>query len=363
MRDYVRNSSPSKRKPAPNKNGRRPVKGGNQGSPFPIMRAALAAVLVVGFGFFLYHISGSSEQPAAGTTEQTQAKNIPIEQQRPAKEQFDYMQLLQNKEVPVTLPDGEIVADPSKDPQLLAHQLKMQEQLQAQAARAKQLAAQQNGQLPDTGDDDDSDQPTTLNAAATNALNNPAKIPTPKNTIAGETARSTTTPEDVRKPRSFADVIATETGKKKTTSAATATTTTTQTQNTAQPVNRAEKERDDALAMFGKPRSYADEIGAVKKSSSTPTSTTAATTTSTSAATTSRFMMQCGAFRTPDQANTLKSRVAVQGQSAQIHQIVTTTGTWNRVVLGPYANRAAADQALSRLKASGAVSSCTIFGK
>lgn len=340
MRDYVRNSTPSKRKATPNKNGngRRPVKGGNQGSPFPLVRAALAAVLVIGFGFFLYHISGSSEEPIPGTAENSQAKNVPIEQQRPAKEEFDYMQLLQNKEVPVTLPDGEVVADPSKDPQLLAHQQKMQEQLQAQAARAKQLAAQQNGQLPQSADDDDIPSSKPIQQK-----NNPTEI-----VRSAATATSTSEPDNSRKPRSFADVIANESAKKKTVT----------TQAEAQPVTKAVKERDEALAMFGKPRSYADEVGAEKK-----TSTPAASMPTAAVSDGKRYMMQCGAFRTPDQANSVKSRIAVQGQSAQVHQIVTTTGTWNRVVLGPYPSRAAADQTLTRLKSSGAVSNCTIYGK
>lgn len=58
------------------------------------------------------------------------------------------MQLLQNKEVPVELPDGQVISDPSKDHNILAQQQKMQEMLRAQQERAKLLAQQQNGQLP-----------------------------------------------------------------------------------------------------------------------------------------------------------------------------------------------------------------------
>jgi cell division protein FtsN len=102
--------------------------------------------------------------------------------------------------------------------------------------------------------------------------------------------------------------------------------------------------------MFGKPRPYAAE-------------TTATATTHNVAATSKRYMMQCGAFRTADQASSLQSRIAVQGQNAQIREGSNTSGTWHRVILGPYANRPAAEQALSRLKGAGTVQSCTIYSQ
>lgn len=117
-RDYVRSSRPAKRKPA-SRGGNTGRKSSNTSSaPFPMVRALLALSLVIGFGVFLYQISGSSGETEEPVTTQNQtAAPIPIEQQRPAKEQFDYMQILQNKEVPVELPDGQVISDPSKDPQ------------------------------------------------------------------------------------------------------------------------------------------------------------------------------------------------------------------------------------------------------
>lgn len=302
-RDYVRSSRPAKRKPASRGTGTGRGSNHNTSAPFPLVRALLALTLVIGFGVFLYHISGSSGETDTAANSQADAQApIPIEQQRPAKEEFDYMQILQNKEVPVELPDGQVISDPSKDPQLLQHQQKMQEMLRAQQERAKLLAQQQNGQLPAGQLPADSTALTQMTMSQTQAP------PAVRNqTAAKMTANSTTNAPaqatNPRKPRSFADVIAKESaGNSK---------------PAAVPVTKtASQERDEALAMFGKPRPYAAD-------STVTASRNVATTT-----TNKRFMMQCGAFRTADQASTLQSRIAVQGQSAQVRKGSSAAGTW-----------------------------------
>jgi cell division protein FtsN len=352
-RDYVRSSRPSaKRKPANKPVGR--GKPSNTNAPFPMARAILALALVIGFGIFLYHISGSSgDTPEVAASKSPVEAPIPIEKQRPAKEQFDYMQILQNKEVPVELPDGQVIGDPSKDPQLLQHQQKMQETLRAQQERAKLLAQQQNGQLP--ADNDTNTQPSagTLTSPTTQMVNNKPMSSSSSTPATTGQPPVTTQQSDVRKPRSFAEVIANESNK---TSKPANTTTT----GAATEQKTIAQERDEALAMFGKPRPYAAD------SSSTTTNTRNVATTSSvpaaaSASNGKHYMMQCGAFRTADQAGTLRSRIAVQGQNAQVNEGKNTSGTWHRVVLGPYASRPAAEQVLSRLKAAGTVQSCTIY--
>ena len=345
-RDYVRSSRPAKRKPASRGTGTGRGSSHNTSAPFPLVRALLALTLVIGFGVFLYHISGSSGETdtAANSLADAQAP-VPIEQQRPAKEEFDYMQILQNKEVPVELPDGQVISDPSKDPQLLQYQQKMQEMLRAQQERAKLLAQQQNGQLPAGQLPADSTALTQMTMSQTQAPPAVRSQPPAKTTANGTTAttaqRATDAPAQAanpRKPRSFADVIAKESAGNSKPAAA--------------PVTKtASQERDEALAMFGKPRPYAAD-------STVTASRNVATTT-----TNKRFMMQCGAFRTADQASTLQSRIAVQGQNAQVRKGSSAAGTWHRVILGPYSSRATAEQSLSRLKGAGTVQSCTIYAQ
>lgn len=355
-RDYVRSSQPTKRKPAAKAPAGRGRSNNTSSAPFPVVRAVLALALVIGFGIFLYRIHGSSGETAPITTTQAPAEApIPIEKQRPAKEEFDYMQILQNKEVPVELPDGQVIGDPSKDPQILQQQQKMQDMLRAQQERAKVLAQQQNGQLPADAADDSGVQPTnTLTPSVPKNVNTSKAMNQSATTVAttAQNAAGTTQHTDVRKPRSFAEVIANESNKtSKPASTTTTTVKTTEHKTIAQ-------ERDEALAMFGKPRPYAAETTATAT-----THNVAATSSTTTAATSKRYMMQCGAFRTADQASSLQSRIAVQGQNAQIHEGSNTSGTWHRVILGPYANRPAAEQALSRLKGAGTVQSCTIYSQ
>ncbi|MBW5817027.1 cell division protein FtsN [Yersinia kristensenii] len=62
-----------------------------------------------------------------------------------------------------------------------------------------------------------------------------------------------------------------------------------------------------------------------------------------------RWMVQCGSFKTADQAESIRAQLAFEG----IESRITAGGGWNRVVLGPYSTKAAADKALQRLKGAG----------
>ncbi|QUG77633.1 cell division protein FtsN [Erwinia sp. E602] len=62
-----------------------------------------------------------------------------------------------------------------------------------------------------------------------------------------------------------------------------------------------------------------------------------------------RWMVQCGSFKGTDQAESVRAQLAFEGFESRI----TSGGGWNRVVIGPYASRAAADSALKGLRGSG----------
>jgi cell division protein FtsN len=62
-----------------------------------------------------------------------------------------------------------------------------------------------------------------------------------------------------------------------------------------------------------------------------------------------RWMVQCGSFKSADQAESIRAQLAFEG----IESRITAGGGWNRVVLGPYSTKAATDIALQRLKGAG----------
>jgi len=133
--DYVRTTRPArKRKPASRTaSGRRPPP-----PRFPLVRVVLAAALVIGFGIFLYVLKGSSGDPQPSGKMAPVVKPIPIEDQRPAKEKFDYMTLLENKEVNVDLPSGATPTDLSIDPEQRKRLLAQQQLLEQQRLKAQQ---------------------------------------------------------------------------------------------------------------------------------------------------------------------------------------------------------------------------------
>lgn len=62
-----------------------------------------------------------------------------------------------------------------------------------------------------------------------------------------------------------------------------------------------------------------------------------------------KWLVQCGSFRSTDQAESVRAQLAFGGVESRI----TAGGGWNRVLLGPYSSRAAADKMLQRLKGEG----------
>lgn len=62
------------------------------------------------------------------------------------------------------------------------------------------------------------------------------------------------------------------------------------------------------------------------------------------------YKMQCGSFRTREQAETLKANIAFTGLTAQIKAVNGSTGTWYKVYLGPYERKRAAEADKKLLK-------------
>lgn len=62
-----------------------------------------------------------------------------------------------------------------------------------------------------------------------------------------------------------------------------------------------------------------------------------------------RWMVQCGSFKGTDQAESVRAGLAFEGFESRI----TTSGGWNRVVIGPFKDRSSADSTVKRLHSSG----------
>ncbi|MDC9604061.1 cell division protein FtsN [Xenorhabdus griffiniae] len=62
-----------------------------------------------------------------------------------------------------------------------------------------------------------------------------------------------------------------------------------------------------------------------------------------------KLMLQCGSFRTMEQAESVRASLAFAGIESQI----TTKDNWNRVVLGPYKNKTSAEKMRERVAVAG----------
>ena len=63
------------------------------------------------------------------------------------------------------------------------------------------------------------------------------------------------------------------------------------------------------------------------------------------------YMLQAGSFRTNEQADQLKAKIAFLGLAAEIQQVTNANDeTWHRVRLGPYSDLALLNEARAKLK-------------
>lgn len=72
------------------------------------------------------------------------------------------------------------------------------------------------------------------------------------------------------------------------------------------------------------------------------------------------YLMQCGAYRSSEQADERKAMIAFQGLESQIKVSPGETGDWYRIVLGPYSLKRDAERDRNLLRRGG-VEPCAIW--
>ena len=72
------------------------------------------------------------------------------------------------------------------------------------------------------------------------------------------------------------------------------------------------------------------------------------------------YQMQCGSFRTQQQADALKAQIAFTGLESQIRRTTGKNGVYYRVILGPYERKRLAEQHKHKLQAN-SVLDCQIW--
>ncbi|OOF20476.1 cell division protein [Salinivibrio sp. IB574] len=72
------------------------------------------------------------------------------------------------------------------------------------------------------------------------------------------------------------------------------------------------------------------------------------------------YLMQCGAYRSREQASERKAMIAFQGLESQIKVSQGEKGAWYRVVLGPYPRKRQAERDRNMLRRAG-IEPCAIW--
>ncbi|WP_261857679.1 SPOR domain-containing protein [Photobacterium sanguinicancri] len=72
------------------------------------------------------------------------------------------------------------------------------------------------------------------------------------------------------------------------------------------------------------------------------------------------YLMQCGAYRSLEQAEERKAMIAFQGLTSQIKVAQGEKGKWHRVILGPYPQKRKAESDRNQLRRGG-IEPCAIW--
>ncbi|MBY5922557.1 SPOR domain-containing protein [Ferrimonas balearica] len=72
------------------------------------------------------------------------------------------------------------------------------------------------------------------------------------------------------------------------------------------------------------------------------------------------YQMQCGSFRSEDQANAMRATIAFQGLESQVRRSEGRNGVWFRVVLGPYERKRMAEKDRHTIQRAG-INTCQIW--
>jgi len=292
---------------------------------------ALAAALVVVFVGGLYFITHNKQEEAA---------ILPVHAPRPGnglppkpEERWRYIKELENRQTTVTTPTAPTSGGSTNTskPQLTAEQRQLLDQMQADMQ-------QRPTQLSEVPYNDGSVAPTRNAPAQQQPAYQQAPVNTPRNPFSSgnnnqqqtQTRPHTTQPAPVTQAKP-------------------------ETRMLSEPKAPVREARTESKPAETKPVHQPKPVES-KPAESKPVETKTAEAKPTKEPEkekSQRWLVQCGSFRGSDQAESVRAQLAFEGFESR----VTAGGGWNRVVIGPYNSRSAADSTLQRLKGSG-YSSC-----
>lgn len=273
---------------------------------------AIIVFLLLAGGISLWVLKENAPAPSMPIPQQTQAEQPkgPVLPSRP-EEVYSYIRDLETREV---LKDG-------KQDQLSAEQ-KRQLELKKQEEAAR-LAAEQAVK-------------NEANKAAETAT---AQAPTEAELAAQKAAEQQKAAKLAEEKRKQAELKKQELAKQA---------------QTAEPIKATADKA--ALERVAAEKAKADQVKKVedaKKEESAKIVATAAKPTDKAANQAGRFGLQCGAFKNKAQAENMQARLAMAGFNARIN----SSADWNRVVVGPVGDRAAASNAQANARS---VAECVI---
>lgn len=313
----------------------RPSKKNGNGNKWIII-AVVAALLLLATSF-LWVLTSKAPEPVNQQAEQEQvtapASVLPS---RP-EERYSYIRELETREVPV---EGE-----NAQAQLTEEQKALLKKRQEEE-RARAEAILNGEQVPETATTETTDPATTAeNATETATAETNTASETAQSLTEGTTEGATTATTPATEPTAAS--LADQEAKRKAEEA----------KRKAIAKRKAEEKKKKLAAEKRRKAEEAKKLAEKRKAEEAKKAKEAQAKkeTKTPATAGGRFGLQCGAFKSKDQAENMYARLTMAGFNARI----SSASGWNRVIVGPVGDRAAAKEMATRAKT---VAECFVIG-
>jgi cell division protein FtsN len=110
---------------------------------------------------------------------------------------------------------------------------------------------------------------------------------------------------------------------------------------------------DAELSAKAKAEQQRQQLAAAQAQATNPANSAAAVTTPPSSETGGRYVLLAGSYTDPHAADEAKAKLAMLGIVAKVQTITINGKTWNRVMVGPYANASDTESAKKTLTDNG----------
>ncbi len=346
-RDYVSSRAPGKKRAGK----------GRQKEETPVgfyIKLGFILLLIVTIVSGIFYLKFNSVKPAKPDAKQNVTQETTAADRRPEKDPYRYRKLLESSEVKTGTSDqkrrNEQSYESHKRPDVIIDPKKKRETKAEEAARAQAIL---NGSLNTPRDD-------VTHTVKIGSNDDIIYVDGQKTQTAAAGQTPGTANTRVENSRTTAAQVESGRASQQSQTGPSAASSSSKTGNSSKPA-AAPDTKAKPVAGSSKPSASKQEnsAAAATRKQDSRAGTAKNNTTKGTEQNKVNFYMQCGAFKSPDQANRLRGSIQSSGYPSTVSKAVVNSVTWYRVIVGPYATKGMAEDVTRKLKK--VVNNCNIY--